>query len=197
MYLFIFKSFVIQRLYTTDVMDPWAARHLKTLQKHLSRGNYLLYFYFYFYIYSSSPWTGARAPAAVDFRPGAGGRGSSGFMNHGLTERADASTWRRSLKTRPGLDGKRRTANFMSWPSFYRFRPPSHRSWIKPPSSGWRRATCGWEPWSPKVTGWAASNSWAGFCNNKLHTRSIGIRVNRVLQTIKNRQNCRSYKTKN
>lgn len=53
--------------------------------------------------------------------------------------------WRRNLKMRPGLDGKKKTVNFMNWPNCCRCPPPSPPSWIKPQLSDWQQATWRWE----------------------------------------------------
>lgn len=59
--------------------------------------------------------------------------------------------WRRSLKTPPGLGGRKKTVNFMSWPSCCRCPPPSRPSWTKRPSSAWPLATWRWGSSSLKV----------------------------------------------
>lgn len=43
-----------------------------------------------------------------------------------------APTWRRNPKRPQGLDGKRRTVNFMNWRKCCRYRRPSPPNWIKP-----------------------------------------------------------------
>ncbi len=45
-----------------------------------------------------------------------------------------APKWRRNPKRPQGLDGKRRTVNFMNWPKCCLYRRPSPPSWTKPPS---------------------------------------------------------------
>ena len=51
---------------------------------------------------------------------------------------------RRSLGTRRGRGGERRTSSFTSWPRCCRCRAPSPASWTRPPSSGSPSATWRW-----------------------------------------------------
>lgn len=55
-----------------------------------------------------------------------------------------APKWRRNPKRPQGLDGKRRTVNFMNWPNCCRCPPPSPPSWTRRPSSAWPPATWRW-----------------------------------------------------
>lgn len=69
------------------------------------------------------------------------------------TQRTEpAPTWRRNPKRPQGLDGKRRTVNFTSWPKCCLYRRPSRPSWTKRPSYGWPPATWRWESFSLRVS---------------------------------------------
>lgn len=63
-----------------------------------------------------------------------------------------APTWRRNPKRPQGLDGKRRTVNFMNWRKCCLSRRPSPPSWIKPPSYGWPLVTWRWGSCSLRVS---------------------------------------------
>lgn len=60
--------------------------------------------------------------------------------------------WRRNPKLPQGLDGKRRTVNFMNLPKCCPCRRLSPHSWTKPPSYDWPQATWRWELSSPRVS---------------------------------------------
>lgn len=63
-----------------------------------------------------------------------------------------APTWRRNPKRPQGLDGKRRTVNFMNWRKCCLYRRPSPPSWIKPPSYDWPPVTWRWGSFSLRVS---------------------------------------------